>query len=108
MADGPTMSRGQAVRYRLAARRAVMAKLEPIVSWDRCVQHAGTLIVYGWIPRSDGQRDYAELAFLWADQPDAYYFTTSSAKHSKHLWELLAGPGATHVDCERVADVFGA
>ncbi len=30
------------------------------------------------------------------------------AKHSKHLWELLAGPGATHVDCERVVDVFGA
>jgi hypothetical protein len=107
-ADGVAHIREVAAAFadRLAERRAVMDKL-PMVEWDRCVRPGdGTFIVYGWIARSDGQRDFVVLSFLWPTDPTAALFTTSSAKHSAEIARLLYGSEAEHIDCERVSDVF--
>lgn len=83
-----------------------MARL-PMVKWDRVVRYDDTLIIFGWIERSDEQRDFVVLSFLWPEEPDACLMTTSSAKYSAEMTKLLYGDEVDeHIDCERVSDVF--
>lgn len=82
----------------------------PFVRWDRCVEApmAGAnyyLVVYGWIDRVDGRSDFVTVEFAsWEPLPIP---TTSSAKYSKTIAALCGHDVRTHLDCERVEDVFG-
>lgn len=102
----------------LAAMAERMNRLDEVgVKWDRCVLHEASGVAYGWIGREDGRFDFVALEFQWGDTTglDGESFqwfstgiTTSSAKHSARISELLRGPSSSHKDCERVEDVFGA
>jgi hypothetical protein len=102
----------------LAAAAERMNRLDEVgVTWDRCVLHDASGIAYGWISRDDGRSDFVTLEFQWGDTTGldgktVQWFstgnTTSSAKHSARISELLVGAGSKHKDCERVRDVFGA
>lgn len=70
------------------------------VQWDRYVQTAHHVAVYGWIPRPDGRTD-----FVLIDLDDrGPMWWTSSAEHSAEIGRLLDGEGH-HVDCKRVEEV---
>ena len=90
----------------------------PEVEWDRCVLHPDTDagVVYGWIGRNDGCRDFVVLEFIWGettglDDSKLTWFsvglTTSSAQHSASMGERFGAASGTHRDCERVEHVFG-
>jgi hypothetical protein len=73
----------------------------PEVAWDRWAGDEDRLVVFGWIDREDGFKDFMTVRF---DDGDLVTFTTSSARYSK---EFSARLGATnHVDCKRVEDYF--
>lgn len=88
----------------------------PFVRWDRCLRvpvggdsQYEMLTVYGWIDRDDGRADFVVMEFPSYDETPG--FTTSSAKHSAAINQLLykdADPNAPHYECDRVDDVFGA
>lgn len=64
------------------------------VEWDRYTD--GKIInVYGWIKRSDSQRDFLLLQIM----DGKFGFVTSSAKYSKVLHEYLFGSLEEHHDC---------
>jgi len=69
------------------------------VEWDRYTVSGGTYCVaYGWIRRTDGLRDFV-LFELCTEEPDNVSFTTSSAKYSKQIAQILYGDSASHNDC---------
>lgn len=80
----------------------------PFVTWDRLT--IGDLDddsygqVFGWIPRSDGQRDFV-IVTSWASW-DTVNFNTSSAKYSEEINAILFGAGAEHGTCKRVEDLL--
>lgn len=76
----------------------------PFVRWDRCTRAGGWVWAYGWIDREDGRADFVMLEFA----PDAApWHLTSSAAYSREIDRILRGTDEGHVDCERIADVFG-
>lgn len=78
-----------------------MLRKFPEVSWDRW---AGELqdhvVVFGWIKRGDGQRDFMLLIF---DDGEMQAYCTSSAKYSADFGKRLGFE--THHDC-RMASEF--
>lgn len=86
----------------------------PLVEWDRGINApvAGgegevVTIVYGWILREDGHRDYVQLDFVpWSDRPG---FATSSARFSAEMHALIFGPeaAANHAPCVPVKEIPG-
>ncbi len=64
------------------------------VEWDRYTEGKITN-VYGWIKRSDGQRDFLLIQLM----DGKFGFVTSSAKYSKVLHEYLFGDLVEHNDC---------
>lgn len=71
------------------------------ITWDRFVKHSNHICAFGWIERTDGQRDFAIVWFDEGSELKDISFATSSAKYSKQLAELL---GSEHVDCEKVPE----
>lgn len=86
----------------------------PMVEWDRGVVApiAGTddsvCVIYGWILREDGHRDYVQLEFAswYTEQPG---FTTSSARFSAEMHARIFGPeaAADHTPCVPVKEIPG-
>ena len=76
------------------------------VTWDRLtfgdVGDNSYGQVFGWIPRSDGQRDFV-IVTSWASW-DTVNFNTSSAKYSEQIDENLYGPNDGHGTCKLVED----
>jgi len=82
-----------------------LASAVPVV-WDRFTQtDDGFYVVYGWIARPDGQRDFV-LFQLWETEPEDVFYTTSSAKYSRRIMEVLYGSAEEHNDCRPIADLF--
>jgi hypothetical protein len=84
----------------------------PYVRWDCLVQSSDTdVVVYGWIQRADGRRDFVVMSLTApvGDKAGMVVFTTSSAKHSHDIGVRLGltEAGAPHLECERVDEVFG-
>ena len=87
------------------------------VVWDRCSLGSESNSAFGWIPRTDGQRDF--LILCWhaknalnpssgnIEEMIAYGFATSSAKYTREFSKHLFGTDAGHNDCQRIDDVFG-
>lgn len=82
-----------------------IASAIPVV-WDRfTATDDGFYVVYGWIARSDGQRDFVIFELL-ENQPEDVFCTTSSAKYSKRIMEVLYGSSDDHNDCQKIAELF--
>lgn len=87
----------------------------PDVRWDRVVQYADKLRVYGWteLGRDDGRSDFVLLDFVLGDQDGepvvSSDFLTSNAGLSTKLAEEAArcGVEGEHTDCERVEHLYG-
>lgn len=98
------------MKYGKPAEIAAVLNSLPMVQWDRFIEAPvesdhWMIVVYGWIARDDGQRDYVVLEFCsWTELPS---FSTSSAKWSAQINEILYGPEAEHFDCQRVNIEFG-
>jgi len=68
------------------------------VEWDRGVVGEEHVVVYGWIRRSDGRRDFALVEFERSTGRPSWW-ATSSAKYSKALHHFCGGKAEEHVDC---------
>jgi len=73
------------------------------VEWDRYTDGNGFYNIYGWISRSDGQRDFLLLQFQ--DDLKDINFVTSSAKYSKQICDLLYGEFNIHVPCKKIEEL---
>jgi hypothetical protein len=77
----------------------------PII-WDRFTKtEDGFYVVYGWIARLDGRADFI-IFELWEDSPEDVFCTTSSAKFSKRVMEVLYGSAEGHNDCRKIEELF--
>ncbi len=75
----------------------------PFVLWDRCTVAGDETTIYGWIDRRDGRKDFVLVQFTGP----LVGFTTSSARWSRTIHEVIYGPRAgDHNDCRRVVDEF--
>lgn len=74
-----------------------------MVEWDR---GAGDC-VYGWIPRSDGHRDFIGV---WFDGGEPLTFVTSSAAFSDEIHSTLFGQDSDlpHFPCVPVTELYPA
>lgn len=69
----------------------------PSLNWDRFTEVNNTISAFGWIIRTDGQRDFLVLNFHKKDILEEVWFCTSSAKYGSKFAELIGGE---HVDCQ--------
>jgi len=80
----------------------------PFVTWDRLtigdIDDDSYGQVFGWILRSDGQRDFV-LITHWASW-DTVNFNTSSAKYSAEIDKILFGNNDDHGTCKLVEDLL--
>ena len=77
------------------------------IHWDRfTVTEDGFYVVYGWIPRSDHNRDFLMLEMWESDPPSEVFYTTSSAKYSKQIMEVLYGDEFEHNDCRKIEELY--
>ena len=77
------------------------------ITWDRYTQtDEGFFVVYGWIGRTDGQRDFL-VVMLWEyDKPEDVFYTTSSAKYSEEVSRVLYGTADGHNACRKIDELF--
>lgn len=77
------------------------------VEWDRFTKtDDGFYVVYGWICRKDGQRDFVMVA-AWEDKTaDDVFFTTSSAKYSESICRALYGEDEEHNSCIKIEELY--
>jgi hypothetical protein len=75
----------------------------PFVLWDRLVDRADGLHVYGWIDRNDGRSDFVVLSFHGDGPPE---YVTSSAMKSSEIATALRPYGHPVMNCQRVVDVI--
>lgn len=79
------------------------------VEWDRfTVTNDKFYVVYGWIARSDGQRDFVMIQ-MWDtdnDDPEDVFYTTSSAKFSPEISRVLYGSANDHNPCRKIDELL--
>ncbi len=77
------------------------------VEWDRFTKTEDNYyVVYGWIKRHDGERDFLMIG-LWAnDPPEDVFYTTSSAKYSMEISRVLYGSADDHNPCRKIEEIF--
>lgn len=83
----------------IANLKATMA-LFPDVEWDRYAGDEKSASLFGWVPRTDGRRDFLLIKFI---DGEVSSYSTSSAKHSGEFADRL---DCEHSTCQRVADLF--
>lgn len=81
------------------------------VEWDRFTyssmsERQGVYNIYGWIHRTDGQRDFLLLLLTQIDGYMYPNFVTSSAKYSKLINAFLFGENAPHSDCIKISELY--
>lgn len=87
---------------------AVIDRLKPVpIIWDRFTENDdGLFVVYGWIARSDRQRDFVMFE-QWRDYAvEECFCVTSSAKYSREITRLLYGSDEDHSDCIPIAQLL--
>ena len=87
----------------------VIKKLDesiPVV-WDRFTKtDDGYYVVYGWIVRSDGQRDFIMFEMWEYEKPENVAYATSSAKFSRRISEILYGHADDHNECRKIEELW--
>lgn len=89
-----------------------MEKL-PFVNWDRFFEDGWDLEVFGWIDREYNYKDFVSLRYDYDSKLSRQNrkktwlldFSTSSAKYSKEITEILT-ESDEHKDCQRVEEHF--
>lgn len=76
------------------------------VIWDRFTETDGYYVVYGWIARSDGQRDFLVIQMWNTDLPSEAFWITSSAKYSEDIERALSGNIQDHVPCRKIDELL--
>ncbi len=76
-------------------------ELFPDVQWDRWAGTPEGTSAFGWIARSDGQRDFLLIRFQYGEVTS---YTTSSAKHTAAIADKL---DCEHSNCRPIAELFG-
>lgn len=77
----------------------------PVV-WDRFTELDGFFVVFGWLERPDGQRDFLLFEMQEGCPIGDVFYTTSSAKYSRSISMILYGADEDHNDCQRIADLL--
>lgn len=73
------------------------------VSWDRyTISDIGAYNIYGWLPRSDEQRDFLLLQIISDESGLNVGYVTSSAKYTQEIGSLLFGENAPHNTCIKI------
>lgn len=81
----------------------ILEKLD-FVMWDRWLPWSEGVEIYGWIDREDAYKDFIILHIYNDDNSIEY--STSSAKYSTKIHEILYGKAEGHIDCIRVEGNF--
>lgn len=72
------------------------------VAWDRyTVSEFGAYNIYGWIGRSDGNRDFLLLQIM-NDKDLNVGYVTSSAKYTNEIASILFGETPPHNTCIKI------
>jgi hypothetical protein len=76
------------------------------VEWDRYTC-SGNIVynIYGWVRRSDGDRDFVLVQFFLNGGIPMMSFVTSSAKYSKQIGEVICGIDFEHSDCIKISEL---
>jgi len=79
----------------------------PFVKWDRFTvdETLKKVEVFGWIERRDSHEDFILLQYRQNNGSWDFEFATSSAEHTKTIFEKLQCTGK-HNDCKRVEEHF--
>lgn len=79
----------------------------PVV-WDRYTKASDDryYVIYGWINRPDGLRDFLTVEMWETEWPENVFHTTSSAKYSELLSEILHGSLDDHNPCRKIEELF--
>lgn len=90
----------------MATPKEILKQISEVipVTWDRYAPSEKQFIVFGWIARSDLQRDFLIIWFNEGDELDKVGFATSSAKYSAKVSELF---NSEHTDCIKVENIPG-
>lgn len=74
------------------------------IEWDRVTLSDGNYyVVYGWINRPDGKRDFVSLEMEQKETGlHAIQFVTSSAKYSKEIMKAFFGTDDGHSPCIKI------
>ncbi len=75
------------------------------VTWDRFTEQTDGYYIYGWIQRTDKQRDFVLLEF-WTNEDGLLQgtFVTSSAKYSAAIYKFLYHDEPGHTSCKLIKD----
>ena len=77
------------------------------VSWDRyTMSDVGAYNIYGWIKRSDNERDFLLLQIINDESGLNVGYVTSSAKYTKEIGLLLFGENAPHNTCTKIEQLI--
>lgn len=90
---------------------SVLEKLKEAipVEWDRFTKtDDGFYVVYGWIARTDGQRDFVLFEMWDYERPENVFCTTSSAKYSEEIGRILYGSADGHNPCRKIDELFAS
>lgn len=82
----------------------LMAVAIPI-EWDRFTEEGGDYNIYGWIQRSDGQRDFVLLMLDRKDDKIKGGFVTSSAKYSAAICQFMFNEEGDHEPCKKIVEL---
>lgn len=75
------------------------------IHWDRVVACEIYILVYGWITRKDGNRDFVLFGHLI--ETGMNFYVTSSVKHTKIMMKNWGGhPEEDHFPCIPFKDFF--
>lgn len=111
-----TIANGQYYADRGYGKRAHLECVRPLlpaqemadlhfIEWDRFAESDDECVVYGWIPREDGSRDFVVLRSV----PDGIGYITSSARFTDDIGAIIAGDAGQrrgHDRCIRVEVVL--
>lgn len=98
--EDPGMTNEASTRTPNRERDGALAMLESLtfVEWDRAGFDDMYIVVYGWIARSDGGRDFV-LVTIDRSSGVGLEFTTSSAKYTQELNNAFGMVLETHTPC---------
>ena len=82
--------------------KGILSSIKSIapVEWDRYTQNKNDYNIFGWIRRSDGQRDFLLIQINVKNMVAG--FITSSAKYSEEIHKLIFGNLNMHTNCQKI------
>lgn len=73
----------------------------PLIVWDRYTDTLHEVTAFGWIERTDGEKDFIVLNFQMNANIHQVWFCTSSAKYSEQFGRLV-NHNSDHLKCKKI------